>query len=140
MEEKRYLQLSDLESYRIAFGLSNYVWDIVVKWDHFSKETVGKQFVRAVDSNSANIAEGFGRYTKKDKVNFYRYSYGSIKESLDWNEKAGIRGLISKKDYEHIYGELQKLPKALHQLIKYADEKLENNNLTILLQHIAIIN
>jgi len=31
----------------------------------FAKDTIGKQFARSVDSISANIAEGFGRYTKK---------------------------------------------------------------------------
>jgi len=83
-----------------------YVWDIVLKWDHFYKETVGKQFARCVDSISANIAEGFGRYTKKDKIGFYRYSYGSIKEALDWNEKSKVRKLISYSEYGHILEEL----------------------------------
>lgn len=85
MEEKRYLSLNDIFSYKISFELSNYVWDIIAKWNYFAKDTVGKQFVRAIDSISANIAEGFGRYNKKDKVKFYRYSFGSIKECLDWN-------------------------------------------------------
>jgi len=48
----------------------------------------GNQFIRSVDSISANIAEGFGRYSKKDKVKFFRISFGSMYESLDWNEKA----------------------------------------------------
>src|SRR3989338_7788961 len=88
---KRYLQLNDIDAYKIAFHLSNEVWDIVLKWDYFAKDTIGKQFMRSIDSISANIAEGFGRYTKKEKIQFYRYSYGSLKESLDWNEKARKR-------------------------------------------------
>lgn len=87
--EKKYLQLNDLDAYKISYNLSNYVWDVVLKWDYLAKDTVGKQFIRAIDSVSANIAEGFGRFGKKDKINFYRYSFGSVKESLDWNEKAG---------------------------------------------------
>jgi four helix bundle protein len=58
--EKNYLKLNDITAYKIAYNLSNYVWDIVLKWDYFAKDTVGKQFVRAVDSISANVAEGFG--------------------------------------------------------------------------------
>ena len=68
MEEKKYLKLNDVECYRISFHLSNYVWDVVGKWDVFAKRTVGGQFVQAVDSISANISEGFGRYFKKDKM------------------------------------------------------------------------
>jgi four helix bundle protein len=123
--EKKYLQLNDLDSYKIAFNLSNYIWDIVLKWDYFAKDTIGKQFARSVDSISANIAEGFGRYTKKDKINFYRYSYGSIKESLDWNEKAKSRKLLADEEYSHIFQELQKLPKLTNQLIQYTNQKLQ---------------
>lgn len=83
MENKKFLKLNDIEAYRIAFKLSNHVWDVVLRWDHFAKDTIGKQFVKAVDSVSANIAEGFGRYSKKDKIKFFRYSFGSLYESLD---------------------------------------------------------
>jgi len=86
--EKKYLKLNDIDAYKIAFNLSNYVWDLIVKLDRFSKDTLGIQFVRAFDSIPANIAEGFGRYSKKDKVNFFRIGFGSMYESLDWNEKA----------------------------------------------------
>jgi four helix bundle protein len=122
--EKEFLQLNDVQPYKTALKLSNYVWEIVIRWDYFAKDTVGKQFVKAVDSISANIAEGFGRYFKKDKINFYRYSNGSVKESFDWNEKAKIRNLINKDDYQHILGELQKLPKEINQLIKITNNKL----------------
>ena len=123
-EVKKYLQLNDINAYKIALALSNYVWDAVVKWDYFSKDTVGKQFVRSADSISANIAEGFGRYTKKDKIAFYRYSYGSIKESLDWNQKAVTRCLIKKEEHSYILEELNKLPKEINGLIKITNEKL----------------
>ena len=90
----KYLQLNDISCYKKAFNLSNYVWEIVGNWKYFEKTTVGIQFVQAIDSISANIAEGFGRYGKRDKVKFYYYSFGSVKESLDWNEKSKIRKLI----------------------------------------------
>lgn len=123
--EKKYLQLNDIDAYRIAFQLSNEVWSIVIRWDHFAKDTIGKQWARAVDSVSSNIAEGFGRYTKKDKINFYRYSYGSIKESLDWNEKAMVRGLITAEQYQRVYIALQQLPKLVNQLIQFTNERLQ---------------
>ncbi len=125
METKKYLKLSDIESYRIAFHLSNYVWDIVIKWNSFSQRTVGEQFVKAIDSISANIAEGFGRYGKRDKIKFYRYSQGSMIESLDWNQKSKVRKLLSKDEYGHIFEELQKLPKAINSLVLFTNQKLK---------------
>lgn len=122
---KKYLKLNDIEAYRIAFNLSNYVWELIIKWEYFPRKTVGVQFVEAVDSISANIPEGFGRYHKKDKIKFYRYSYGSLFESLDWNEKSKKRKLFDEKDYKYIFSEFQKLPKTIHNLINYTNLKLK---------------
>ena len=123
-EEKKYLKLNDIESYKTAFKLSNYVWDIIISWNFFDKDTVGKQFTRAIDSISANISEGFGRYFKKDKILFYRYAKGSVFESLDWNEKSRVRNLINTEQYNYIFSELQKLPKQINELISYTNTKL----------------
>ena len=121
---ENYLTLNDISAYKLAFGLSNYLWDIVVKWDGFAKFTVGKQFTEAVDSVSANIAEGFGRYFKKDKINFYRYSKGSVSESTDWNNKSTIRQSLTQNQYDHIKKELDVLPREINNLIKFTDQKL----------------
>lgn len=125
MPDKKYLKLNDIESYKIAFKLSNYVWDIAIRWDYFAKDTLGKQFARSIDSISANIAEGFGRYSKKDKIKFFRYSFGSLYESLDWNEKSHIRKLLSEEEYSYIFSELIKLPKSINSLILYTNQKLK---------------
>lgn len=124
MGEMNYLKLNDLSSYKIAFPLSNYVWNIIKDWDYLEKQVVGIQFIRAIDSISANIAEGFGRRFKKDKVKFYYYSFGSLCESTDWLEKAKIRELISLEQYNHINEELQKLPRELNYLIKFTLERM----------------
>ncbi len=123
--DDKFLKLNDLSAYKTAFFLSNYVWDIILEWDYFAKDTVGKQFVRAVDSISANIAEGFGRFGKKDKIKFYRYSFSSLKECFDWNEKSKMRKLLTTEQYEYIFTELEKLPKEINSLIKFTNEKLK---------------
>lgn len=123
---KKILRLSELDAYQTAFHLSNTVWRIVVQWDTFNKNAIGQQFVRSIDSISANIAEGYGRFGKKDKIKFYRYALGSTYESLDWNEKAKVRSLIDQEIYNCILQELQKLPKSINTLIK-----ITNSNLAI---------
>ena len=116
--------LNKVKAYLLARKFGKIVWDIVIKWDWFTKKHVGGQFIEAADSVSANIAEGFGRYHKKDKIKFYRYSQGSIKESFDWNEKSKVRKLLTDEQYNHILGELQKLPQELNQLIYFTNQKL----------------
>lgn len=126
MEEKKYLKLNDIEAYRISFALSNSIWQVVMLWSPLAQHTVGQQFITAADSISANIAEDYGRYSKKDKIKFYRYAQGSMDKSFDWNEKASVRQLLTAAQHQHILDELKRLPKAINSLIKYT-----NNNLTI---------
>ncbi|WP_367119197.1 four helix bundle protein [uncultured Mucilaginibacter sp.] len=52
------------------------MWFIVLGWEYFSKDTLGKQLVRSADSIGANIAEGFGRYHFKENKNFCYFSRG----------------------------------------------------------------
>lgn len=106
---EKFLNLANISAYKRSLYLSNNVWNIVIKWDYFPRKTAGEQFIEAIDLVSANIAEGFGRYQKKDKIRFYRISLGSISESFDWAEKSRTRNLINNKQYADIIEKLKEL-------------------------------
>lgn len=124
MSEK-YLRIDDVTSYKIASDLSDYVWEVVSRWDWFNKRSLGGQYVEAVDSIAGNIAEGWGRYHKKDKEKFYYNARGSVFESAHWTKKAYNRKLLTELEFNHIMGELRKLPKEINYLIKITEEKLK---------------
>jgi four helix bundle protein len=121
---KNYLKLNDFPAYKKAFHLSNYIWDIVITWYWFAKRTIGLQFVDAAASISANLAEGFGRYHKKDKIKFYIQARGSLKECFDWNEKSKIRKLLTSEQYKKIFSDLNEPPLEINKQIKFTREKL----------------
>ena len=56
----------NLRIYRLSEDLADSIWDVVLGWDRFARDTVGKQIVRAADSVGANIAEGTGRGAYQD--------------------------------------------------------------------------
>ena len=56
------MKLDELQVYQLSMELGERIWKIVMKWDYFAKDTIGKQLVRAVDSIPANLSEGYGRY------------------------------------------------------------------------------
>lgn len=122
--EKSFLKINNINAYNISSSLSDDVWDIVDKWDTFSKNTLGSQIVRAIDSIAANIAEGFGRYHKKDKQKFFYNARGSLYEALHWTEKAQKRKLLTNSKYSNINEKLINLPKEINWLIKITEEKL----------------
>ncbi|GAB4523698.1 MAG: hypothetical protein Tsb0014_01490 [Pleurocapsa sp.] len=73
MIEEDYLGRPDFENlkvYQLAEKLANKIWDVVKKWESFSKNTIGKQIVRSADSIGANIAEGNDRYNIQDNQRF----------------------------------------------------------------------
>src|SRR6185436_14734209 len=121
---QKFIQLKDVAAYKKSFLLSNDVWKLVATWDHLAKNTVGQQFIRAIDSISANIAEGFGRYHKKDKQKFYFNARGSAYEALDWLQKAKIRKLLPEEEYKEIYSVLIDLPKEINHLISWTQNHL----------------
>jgi len=124
------MKLEDLEVYNISMDLSDKVWLLVEKWDYFKKDTLGKQLVRAIDSVSANISEGFGRNTYKDQRSFYYYSRGSLYESKTWITKAKRRDIIDETTYNELLAEFNVLGVKLNNFISSVTKLMNSSNIT----------
>jgi four helix bundle protein len=88
----------NLRVYQLAEEVADRVWQFVLRWDHFARDTVGKQIVRAADSIGANIAEGAGRGSFQDNRRFVRIVRGSHNELRHWLRRAYRRRLLSEED------------------------------------------
>ena len=82
------MKLEDLQVYQLSMSMGDRIWDIVVNWDYFAKDTIGKQLVKAADSVAANISEGYGRFHYKESKHFGYYDRGSLYETKTWLTKA----------------------------------------------------
>lgn len=111
------MKFEDLEVYKLSMDLSDKIWNLVIKWEYFPKDTIGKQWIRASDSISANISEGFGRNNFKDQRSFYYYSRGSLCESKTWLDKAKRRNLIDEETYQMMINEFNVLGIKLNNFI-----------------------
>ena len=100
MENEKLILIDDMEIYKIAMTIGEDVWNLADPWDYWKKDTIGKQLVRAADSIAANISEGYGRFTYKDRRNFCYISRGSMFETRTWLTKAKNRNLISEEVFE----------------------------------------
>ncbi|BAU08855.1 MULTISPECIES: four helix bundle protein [Fischerella] len=92
----------ELQVYKLAEKLANKIWEIVIRWDDFAKDTIGKQIVRAVDSIGANIAEGRGRYNYQDNKRFVKMARGSMNETIHWMRLAYARNLLKSEQVDII--------------------------------------
>jgi four helix bundle protein len=94
------MKLEEFRVYQLSMDLGEEVWNLVIKWDYFAKDTIGKQLVRSMDSVAANLSEGYGRYHFKEAKNFSYYSRGSLYESKTWLTKAKTRKLIDDEVFK----------------------------------------
>lgn len=110
--------LDDFQVYQLSLDLGEDVWNIVLKWDYFCKDTIGKQLVRASDSIAANLSEGLGRYHYKETKNFSYYSRGSLFETKTWITKAKNRSLINETQFIEFTNTLEIIGIKINNYIK----------------------
>ena len=72
---------TDLEIYNLALDLADWVYDVTAVFPKEEIYNVTSQLRRAALSVSTNIAEGYGRYTFKDRIHFCIYARGSLSET-----------------------------------------------------------
>jgi len=108
----------NLRVYKLSEDLADEIWDIALKWDHFAKDTVGKQVVRSADSIGANIAEGSGRGSFQDNRRFVRTARGSLNETQHFLRRAFRRKLLTKQDVERLKPLVDNLAPQLNSYLK----------------------
>lgn len=111
------MKLEEFRVYNMAMEVGEEVWDMVMKWNYFEKDTVGKQLVRAVDSMAANLSEGYGRYHYREAKHFGYYSRGSLFESKTWITKANNRNLIDDEIFKILMDKLDSIGVKLNNYI-----------------------
>ncbi len=63
---------------------------------------ITNQLRRAASSVSANIAEGFGRQTSKDKIHFYVMAYGSLLEVKNFLYLSNKLSYVTDQDLKQL--------------------------------------
>ena len=77
--------LERVEAYRIATSLIDDAWDDAASMlKHPLLKEPSTQLMRAVGSIAANIAEGYGRRSPRERIRFYEYALGSAEEARAW--------------------------------------------------------
>jgi four helix bundle protein len=112
-------KIDDLEIYQIVLELSDLIWNVVINWDSFARNTVGGQLVRSIDSVGANLSEGYGRGSKIDNARFAKIARGSLFESKYWLFQANKRKLISDLEANQIISKIEGLLPRISAYINY---------------------
>jgi four helix bundle protein len=114
-----YQDIEDSRMYQRAERVADAIWDVVIEWKPFAKDTVGKQLTRSADSIGANIAESAGRFHPNDVIRFLHYARGSLRETRFWLKRAKRRQLISAEFFNKQMAELNTLAVEINSYIKF---------------------
>ena len=107
-----------LRVYQLSELLADQIWTIVMKWNVFARDTIGKQLVKAADSIGANIAEGTGRGTFVDNRRFVRIARGSLNETQHFLRRAYKRQLLDDKEIRVLRPLIDELAPKLNAYLK----------------------
>ncbi len=93
------LDFEDLAAWKLARDLRKHAYEISRKFPPEEKFVLLPQLRRAAISVTANIAEGFGRYSYQENTQFCRHARGSAFEVRDHLTTALDAGYLSQKEW-----------------------------------------
>lgn len=108
----------NLHIYHLSEVLADRIWNIVLNWNWFAKNTVGIQIVKAADSVGANIAEGSGRGSNPEFKRFLKISRGSLYETRHWLRRAFARRLLTPQQVEDLVPIINELTPKLNAYLR----------------------
>src|SRR5215472_8631110 len=96
---ERIRDFTDLEAWRCARQLRTEVYHACRRFPKEETYGLASQTRRAAVSVTANIAEGFGRYSYQENIQFCRHSRASVYELRDHFTTALDAGYLSQEEF-----------------------------------------
>lgn len=109
---------TDLLVWQSAYKLSLAVYKITSKFPREENFGLTSQMRRSSVSVASNLAEGFGRSTKKDKEHFYQMASGSLYELKSQVLIAKGLDYLVNQEYEQLQELADNTHKLLHGLLR----------------------
>lgn len=115
---------TSLFAWKEAHKLTLFIYKELQEFPDYEKFGLSDQLRRSVSSISANIAEGFGRHTQKDKIHFYYIANGSLTETQNHLLVARDLKYLSEKNFKEIAEQTIITSKLINGLIKSINSKM----------------
>ena len=116
---------TDLKVWQEAHKLCLLIYGVSDKFPKHELFGLTSQIRRAAVSVTSNIAEGFSRFSYKDKSKFYIMAHGSLTEVENQLLLARDLNYLTQEEYANIFEQLLYVHKLLNSFIK--STKLKNS-------------
>lgn len=108
-----------LDAWKVAIDLVSEVYRVTDSFPTREVYSLSSQIRRAAVSVASNIAEGAGRHTKKEFVNYLHMAQGSLSELDTQSEIAKRLGYLSATTWAKIDAQMERIDKMLSGLIRH---------------------
>ena len=123
MEQKKKIQsFTDLEVWRESHKLVLMVYKFTKNFPKNELFGLTSQLRRAVVSITSNIAEGFSRFSYKEKIQFYSIAFGSLTEVQNQLLISKDVGYLNGGDFESLSKQSVSAQKLLRAFIRKSKE------------------
>ncbi|MFH1562821.1 MAG: four helix bundle protein [Nitrospirota bacterium] len=114
-------EFQNTELYQQIMEYINKIYETTKRFPKIEIYGLTNQIRRASVSIALNFAEGWGRYNKKEKSQFYKVARASIFECVAAIDISKRQNFIEREIYIEILNESNKLSKKFNGLIKSFD-------------------
>jgi four helix bundle protein len=125
--ETSYKGFKELECWKKARELRNKISELAKCFPPEEKFSLTSQINRAARSITANIAEGYGRYSYTDTRHFFIQARGSVAETIDHLTTALDEKFINAETYNELDDLAGVVFKLINGYIAYLDRSKANS-------------
>lgn len=119
--------LENLKIYKLAARLEVFIYKVTEKFPVDEKYNSVSQLRKSSLSVSNNIAESYGRYSFKSKINYLYIARGEVEETRSGIDRAYKKGFITEKMSNFIVEKYTELLKSVNSYIKFLKNPKTNN-------------
>jgi S23 ribosomal protein. len=112
-------RFEEIQAWQKARDLNKELYEITKNASLTKEFSLRDQIRKAAVSIMANIAEGFGRRSKKEFANFLNMAHGSAAEVQSHLYIALDQGYIEKRVFENLYTKTEEVSKMIQSFMNY---------------------
>jgi len=124
LEKTKIKEFTDLKVWQVGHELAITIYFITKKFPKEEMYLLVSQMRRCAISITSNIAEGFGRKSYKEKVQFYYLAQGSLTELKNQILLAKEVGYLTTEDFSKLLELANETHKILQGLIKSSKARI----------------
>ena len=115
----------DLEIWKLSHQLVIEIYTLTERFPKKEESRLISQLIRAVTSIPTNIAEGMGRYTRKEFINFLVIARGSVEECKYLILLSNDLKYLEISIYNNLKDRFDKLGRMINSLITSLKRKID---------------